>query len=141
MRGMFRPQRSHTRLLLSVSRKIPLGKVAGVVLLFVLIGVFVWQSSAIVGFFQSFSGSGDSEYSTLSLVAGQYVTYESGNRTFVFSYKLSAADQTDLFYVVDDLQQTRSFPAAAGAVYHEFGLEIKVSVVNSDLAVLLVKPS
>jgi hypothetical protein len=121
--------------------KLPLDKIAVAVLLIVVVGVLVaWQAPAIGSFLQGNSGSSD-EYSQLNLAAGQYVQYAQGNSTYVFSYGLSSADSTGLFYVVMDSQQTRSYPATAGAVYHDLGLEIKVSSVTSNLAVLQVKPA
>jgi len=53
---------------------------------------------------------------------------------------MSPSDESGLFYVAKNLEQTRSFPAVAGAVYSDLGLEIKVSTVTQDLMVVLVKP-
>ncbi len=108
-------------------------------LLIVVIGLVAWQAPALVSFLQGNNGS--DEYSQLNLAAGQYVQYVQGNSTYVFSYGLSSEDTSGLFYVVLDSQQSRSFPATAGAVYHDLGLEIKVSSVTSNLAVLQVKPT
>ncbi|XES76522.1 MAG: hypothetical protein ACBZ72_10100 [Candidatus Bathyarchaeia archaeon] len=120
--------------------KLSFYKIAVGVLAVVLVGVLVaWQAPAIGSFFGASGGSG--EYTQLNLAAGQYVQYAQGNSTYVFSYELSSADTTGLFYVVMDSHQTRSYPATAGAVYHDLGLEIKVSSVTSNLAVLQVKPT
>jgi len=107
-------------------------------LLIVVIGLVTWQAPALVSFLQGNNGSG--EYAQLNLAAGQYVQYAQGNSTYVFSYGLSSEDTSGLFYVVLDSQQSRSFPATAGAVYHDLGLEIKVSSVTQNLVVLQVKP-
>jgi hypothetical protein len=108
-------------------------------LLIVVIGLVAWQAPALMSFLQGNNGS--DEYSQLNLAAGQYVQYVQGNSTYVFSYGLSSEDTSGLFYVVLDSQKSRSFPATAGAVYHDLGLEIKVSSVTSNLAVLQVKPT
>ncbi len=118
------------------SRKV----VVPVLLLLVLaVAVLVWQAPAISSFFQGLSDS-NSEYTTLSLVSGVSQTYTHGNDSYVFSYKLSAADNSALFYVAKNVEQTRSFPAVPGATYSDLGVEMKVSSVTSDLLVLLVKP-
>ncbi len=107
-------------------------------LLIVVIGLVAWQAPALMSFLQGNNGS--DEYSQLNLAAGQYVQYVQGNSTYVFSYGLSSEDNSGLFYVVLDSQQSRSFPATVGAVYHDLGLEIKVSSVTQNLVVLQVKP-
>ena len=120
--------------------KLSFTKIVGIALMVVIVaGVLLWQSSAIVAFFQGFS-FGSSEHTTISLVAGQYITYRLEDSTYVFSYRLTPADQTNLFYVVKDVQQTGSYPATPGTVYHDLGLEIIVSSVTPDLAILRVKP-
>jgi hypothetical protein len=125
----------------ALAKKLPLVWVAAAILLIVVVGGLVaWQAPAITAFLQRTSTESDG-YSQLNLAAGQYVQYAQGNSTYVFSYELSSADATGLFYMVMDSQQSRSFPATAGAVYHDLGLEIKVSSVTSNLAVLQVKPT
>ncbi|MCW3983904.1 MAG: hypothetical protein NWE96_07895 [Candidatus Bathyarchaeota archaeon] len=101
--------------------------------------VLVWQAPAISSFFQSSNGS-DSQYTTLSLVPGTSQTYQHNGDSYVFSYRMSPSDESGLFYVAKNLEQTRSFPAVVGAVYSDLGLEIKVSTVTQDLMVVLVKP-
>jgi len=103
------------------------------------VAVLVWQAPAISSFFQSSNGS-DSRYTTLSLVSGTSQTYQHNGDSYVFSYRMSPSDESGLFYVAKNLEQTRSFPAVAGAVYSDLGLEIKVSTVTQDLMVVLVKP-
>ncbi len=122
----------------SEKKLLPSWIIAAVLVLVVLGGLLVWQAPAIGDFLQGNSAS--EGYSQLNLAAGQYVQYMHNDSTYVFSYELSSADTTGLFYVVQDSQQSRSFPATAGAVYQDLGLEIKVSSVTSNLAVLLVKP-
>ncbi|MDR0373155.1 MAG: hypothetical protein LBI79_06320 [Nitrososphaerota archaeon] len=109
------------------------------VLVVLAVGLLVWQAPAISSFFEGLSGS-DSEYSTLSLVSGISQTYQHNNDTFVFSYKLSSADSSNLLYVTQNVEQSRSFPAVAGATYSDLGLEMKVSSATQELLVLLVKP-
>ncbi len=122
-------------------KKLPLAWIAVAVLLVLVVGgLMAWQAPAITAFLNGSDGE-SGEYSQLNLAAGQYVQYVQGNNTYVFSYTLSSADATGLFYVVLDSQQSRSFPATVGAVYHDLGLEIKVSSVTSNLAVLQVKPT
>jgi hypothetical protein len=125
----------------AVAKKKPLAieKVVALVLVVLAVGLLVWQAPAISSFFEGISGS-DSEYTTLSLVPGISQTYQHDSGSFVFSYKLSSADVSDLFYVALNVEQTRSFPAVAGAVYSDLGLEMKVSSVTPNLLVLLVKP-
>jgi hypothetical protein len=116
-------------------------KFAAVAFILVLLAILLWQSSAIVAFFESFSSANTAEYTTISLVSGQYITYQNENSSYLFSFGLYPGDQTNVFYVARDVQQTRGYPATPGAVYYDLGLEIKVSAVSSDLAVLLVKPT
>jgi hypothetical protein len=103
-------------------------------------GILVWQAPAIISFFESVDTS-DSEYTQLSLVSGISQTYQHKNNTFVFSYKLSSTDSSNLVYVTQNaIEQSRSFPAVAGTTYSTLGLEIKISSVTQELLVLLIKP-
>jgi hypothetical protein len=124
----------------SGKRMISTEKVLGIVFLVVLLGLLIWQAPAISSFFQGPNGD-EPDYSQLNLAAGQYITYVHDGSTFVFSYGLSPTADASLFYVVKDSQQTRSYPATTGAVYHDIGLEIKVSSATSNLVTLQVKHS
>jgi hypothetical protein len=117
----------------------PKSVVAVVVVLGLALAVLAWQAPAISSFFQDVNNS-NSDYTTLSLVAGVSQTYHNGDDAYVFSYKLSASDDTGLFYVARNVEATRSYPAVAGAVYSDLGVEMKVSSVTSEMLVLLVKP-
>ncbi len=108
-----------------------------IVVLVLAVAVIAWQAPAISQFFEE---TGSSEYTTLSLVAGVSQTYRNGADSYTFSYKLSAADTTDLFYMTRNAEASRSYPAVAGAIYSDLGVEMKVSSVTSELLVLLVKP-
>ncbi len=110
-----------------------------VVVLVLAVAVLAWQAPAISSFLEGVNSS-NSDYTTLSLVAGVSQTYRNGADSYTFSYKLSASDNTNLFYVARNVEATRSYPAVAGAVYSELGVEMKVSSVTSELMVLLVKP-
>ncbi len=120
------------------SKSSPIGWIAVVVLIVLIVGLLVWQGSALTGIFKN-NGS-DSGYSQLNLVHGIAVKYESGNDSFVFSYRLNPSDETGLFYLSKNVEQSRSYPAVPGAVYRDLGLEIKISSVTMDLLVLQVKP-
>jgi hypothetical protein len=111
--------------------------VAVIVVVVLAVALIAWQAPAISSFFEN---TGDSEYTTLSLVAGVSQTYQNGADSYTFSYKLSAADTSNLFYVTRNVESTRSYPAVAGATYSDLGVEMKVSSVTSELLVLLVKP-
>lgn len=116
-------------------------KLAAIAVLMLLIGLLVWQLPAITSFFEEVIGDGAEDgYSTLSLVPGVSVTYSHANDAFVFSYRMTPTDESGLFYVAKNVEQTRSFPAVAGAKYSALGLEMRVSSVTPNLLVLLVKP-
>lgn len=108
-----------------------------IVVLVLAVAVIAWQAPAISKFFED---TGNSEYTTLSLFAGVSQTYHNGVDSYTFSYKLSASDTTELFYVTRNAEASRSYPAVAGAVFSDLGVEMKVSSVTSELLVLLVKP-
>ena len=127
--------------LAKISKRLPVEKIVAFAILIVIFGLFLWQLPAITSFLDGLgSNSVDSKYSTLSLVSGVSLVYKNGNDSFTFSYRLSSADVSGLFYVSKNIVQTRSFPAVAGAVFSDLGLEMKVSSVTSELLVLLVKP-
>ncbi|MCW4001259.1 MAG: hypothetical protein NWE93_13580 [Candidatus Bathyarchaeota archaeon] len=100
--------------------------------------VVVWQTSSLTAPSQSSNQKPGS--SQLNLVSGISVTYEQGKNSYVFSYRLTATDTSELFYVSQNASQSRSFPAVAGAVYQDLGLEMKVVSATSELLVLQVQP-
>jgi hypothetical protein len=116
-------------------------KLVAIAVLILLIGLLVWQLPAITSFFEEvIGGDTEDEYSTLSLVPGVSATYSHAGDSFVFSYRMTPTDESGLFYVAKNVEQTRSFPAVAGAKYTALGLEMRVSSVTPNLLVLLVKP-
>ena len=119
----------------------PTAKMVGVATLIILIGIVIWQAPAISSFIQGVTDNQQSEYSTLSLVAGQQVKYQNNEETFTFTYRKLVADQTGLIYISNEKQQTRNHPAILGTEYEDFGLTYKITTVNSELAVIQVRPS
>ncbi len=127
---------SQTKSSSMMSPKVLIIALAMVVLVIV---VLAWEAPAISSFLQGVEDQ-NTGYTQLSLVAGVSQTYKHGNDSYVFSYSLQPSDNSGLFYAAKNSVETRSFPAVAGAVYSDLGLEMKVSSVTSDLMVLLVKP-
>jgi hypothetical protein len=84
--------------------------------------------------------TGQSDQSQLNLVAGISQTYTHGSNTYTFSYRLTASDNSGLFYVARNVEQSRSYPAVPGAIYRDLGLEMKITSVTSELLVLQVQP-
>ena len=123
----------------SAKKSFPTSKVALAGLALLGVVLLVWLAPAISSLFEGFNGE-SSGYSTLSLVPGASQTYRLGSDSYSFSYKLSPSDSSGLFYASQNAAQTRSYPAVAGAVYRDLGLEMKVSSVTPDLMVLKVKP-
>ena len=119
---------------------LPTGWIAVIALIVIVAGLVIWQAPALMSPSPSSGNGGNSDYSQLNLVSGISITYEQGGNSYVFSYRLTAADNSGLFYVSENVQQSRSFPAVAGAVYSDLGLELKVTSVTSELLVLQVKP-
>lgn len=119
-------------------RHFPIGKVIGLSLLIVLVGVFLWNAPTIISTVQNLFSQ--SSYTKLTLVVGQYTVYDHGDNHYVFAWRLLLADSPNLF-VVSTGFQTQTFSTTQGATYTSLGLEIKVSEVHTDYIVLLVKPT
>jgi len=118
----------------------PVEKIIGFLLVALVFGILIWQ---VQGLFSSFGDSNKSEpeYTTLSLVPGISKTYQNNKDNYVFSYKLSDTDTSNLLYVTKNaVEQTGSYPAVAGATYSDLGLEMKLGSVSKNILVLQVKP-
>lgn len=116
----------------------PTKKVVGLFLAVIVTGALLWYAPTIISTVQNLFSQ--SSYTKLTVVMGQIATYDQGDNHWVFSYRFSAYDPTDKFYVSTGFQ-TRVFSATEGATYKDLGIEIKVSEVHSDYIVLLVKPT
>jgi hypothetical protein len=118
----------------------PVEKVVGLILAALAFGILIWQAPNLIPLFGG-TNSPELEYTTLSLVPGISKTYQHNNDKFVFSYKLSDTDNSNLLYVTRNaVEQTGSYPAVAGATYSDLGLEMKVGSVSPNMLVLQVKP-
>ncbi|MDR0470545.1 MAG: hypothetical protein LBH79_02310 [Nitrososphaerota archaeon] len=118
----------------------PVEKVVGFFLVVLVFGILLWQAQGLISSFGG-SNSSESEYTTLSLVPGISKTYQHNNDNFVFSYKLSDTDTSNLLYVTKNaVAQSGSYPAVAGATYSDLGLEMKLGSVSKNMLVLQVKP-
>jgi|GEM_PF-2257074 len=118
----------------------PVEKVVGFLLVVLVFGILLWQAQGLISLFGD-SKSSETEYTTLSLVPGISKTYQHNSDNFVFSYKLSDTDTSNLLYVTKNaVEQTGSYPAVAGATYSDLGLEMKLGSVSSNVLVLQVKP-
>jgi rubredoxin len=116
----------------------PIKRVIGLAFVLIMIGVFLWYTPVIISTVQNFFSQ--SSYTKMTLVIGQFVTYDHGDNHYGFAWRLLPTDPTNVFYVSTGFQ-TRVFSATEGATYKDLGLEIKVSEVHSDHIVLLVKPT
>ncbi|MCW4019423.1 MAG: hypothetical protein NWF00_12220 [Candidatus Bathyarchaeota archaeon] len=124
---------------MSVKQLLTFKKAVGILVIAALaVAITVLAAPSLVSFFEG--SSDESECTTLNLALFQSVNYSHGDTQYVFSYRSAVAGQQNLFYLTSG-DQTRSFLALTGATYTDLGLEIKVSVANEGLIVLMVKPS
>jgi len=118
----------------------PVEKITGFLLVVLVFGILIWQAQGLLSLFGN-SNKSEIEYTTLSLVPGISKTYQNSNSNYVFSYKLSDTDTSNLLYVTKNaVEQTGSYPAVAGATYSDLGLEMKLGSVSKNLLVLQVRP-
>ncbi|MCL2360050.1 hypothetical protein [Candidatus Bathycorpusculum sp.] len=120
---------------------LPVEKFVGFLLVVLAFGILLWQAPGLVHLFES-RGNPDSEYTALSLAPGISKTYQHKSDNFVFIYKLSNTDDTNLLYVTRNAaEQSGSYPAVAGATYSDLGLEMKMVSVTPNIMVLQISPA
>lgn len=119
--------------------KKPIKRIITVLIVVAIIFVILWNAPTIILTVQNLLSQ--SSYTTVTVYrssAGEFKTktLQLGDTEYSFVYH-----RTNHFSVSTPLLETKTYTPVEGAVYRDFGIEIKVSEVNLDYIVLSVKPT
>jgi hypothetical protein len=116
----------------------PIKKIVAVCLVALILGVFLWFSSNIFSMIQNYSKG--SSYSQVSVFATNITKTQFGDIDYSFETSMPLQPYGRLS-MWDSLVESKDYNLTEGAVYRDFGIEMKVKEIHSDYAVLLVKPT
>jgi len=115
-------------------------KIAAIVTVLVILGVFIWYSPTIISTVQNYFSQ--SSYTKLTLVRSSspspanFTTLTFGEIDYSFGYS-----RDGFLCVSNSLLEGKAYRPENGSVYKDIGIEVRVSEVHSDYIVLFVKPT
>jgi hypothetical protein len=121
-------------------RRFPIGKAIGVVLAIMIIGALLFYSPNIISMIQNYSSS--SSYTQITASIYNSTSLQFGGVDYFFEMGFTQQYQGVGYLIVwDSLVESKDYNITAGAIYRDFGIEMKVKELHPDYAVLLVKPT
>jgi hypothetical protein len=122
----------------SARRHFPVGKAVGLLLAVGIIGALLWYSPNIISMIQNYSSG--SSYSQITVSIYNSTSLQFGGIDYFFQMGFTQQYQgIGYLSVWDSLVESKGYNITEGAIYRDFGIEMKVKELHPDYAVLLVK--
>jgi hypothetical protein len=122
-------------------RSMPIKKIVVVFMAVAILGVFLWYSPTIISMIQEYFS--ESSYTKLTVMNNSYnrTTIQFGGVDYFFAYFWQPSLGFGHLGMWNSLVESNGYNLTEGAVYRDFGIEMKVKEIRPEYTVLLVKPT